>query len=58
MTFCCVSILSWMKSADVNANANSQYEDGEDDKENECVQDHSLAIGGNAAKFDMPDIPR
>lgn len=47
-----------MRSASINANANSQYEDGEDDKENECVQDHSLAIGSKAAKFDMPDIPR
>jgi hypothetical protein len=47
-----------MKSASVNVDANSHNEDSVDDKEKESVDEYSLAIGGEAAKFNVPGVPR
>lgn len=40
----------------VNANTKSQNENGEDGKENKGVYQHSLAIGGEAAKFHVARV--
>lgn len=40
----------------MDVDAKSQYEDGENDKENECVDKNGLAICGEAPKLNMAGV--
>lgn len=48
---CCIS-----ESACINMDSNSQYEDGEDAKENESVDEYGFSIGCEASKFHMVGV--